>query len=161
MTRNCTQFWSYVTFYATGAAKRTLAERNHRVKYPMSYFQGCAIKKLSDMSENLGALRAMPKESIPNIALPITSPWKSPSVSPPRVSKLGGRESPRGPVRFSTIIEEIPNPAHQREDSPISTRTRLQRQSAADKPIASRTRSQLANHATTVTPSNTAGRRYP
>ena len=35
-------------------------------------------QKLSDMSENLGALRAMPKESIPNIAFPIPSPWKSP-----------------------------------------------------------------------------------
>ena len=119
-------------------------------KVPHAVLPRVRNQKLSDMSENLGALRAMPKESIPNIALPIPSPWKSPSVSPPRVPKPSGRESPRSPVRFSTIIEEIPEPAQQQEDSPISTRTRFQRQSVADKPIASRTRSQLSNNATTV-----------
>ena len=103
------------------------------------------------------------------LALPIPSPWKSPTVSPPRVPTPSGRESLRRPDRISRIIEGPPEPEWKKEESPISTRTwsrqavavPLQRQSAADKPIASRTRSHLANIATTVTPSNAARRRYP
>ena len=108
-------------------------------KVPHAVLPRVRNEKLSDMSENLGLLRAMPKESIPNIDLPIPSPWKSPSVSPPRVPKPSGRESPWSPDRISRIIEGPPEPVQKKEESPISTRTRFQRQSAAAKPIARRT----------------------
>jgi hypothetical protein len=105
--------------------------------------------------------RSMPKESIHNISLPIPSPWKSPSVSPPRVPKPSGRESPRSPDRISRNIEKPPTPVQKQEEAPISSRTRFKRDLAADKPISGRTRLQLANIVTNVTPSSAAGRRYP
>jgi hypothetical protein len=45
-------------------------------KVPHAVLPRVRNEKLSDMSEKSGALRAMPKESIPNIAYPIPLPWK-------------------------------------------------------------------------------------
>jgi hypothetical protein len=115
-------------------------------KVPHAVLPRVRNEKLSDMSENVGALRAMPKESIPNIASPIPLSWNSPSVSPPRVPKPSGRESPRIPTRLPRIIVGPFSPEWKQEESPIATRKRskqtvpvpLQCQSATDKPIASR-----------------------
>jgi hypothetical protein len=136
--RNVLRDWS---------GQKAISRAQPPTKVPHAVLPRVRDEKLSDMSENLGALRAMPKESITNIESPIPSPWNSPSVSPPRVPKPSGRESPRIPDRISRIIVGPFAPEWKKEESPIATRTRsrqtvpvpLQRQSEVDKPIASRT----------------------
>jgi hypothetical protein len=84
--RNVLRSWS-------GKKEDTRAQQPSNI--PHAVLPRVRNEKIFYMSENLGALRAMPKESITNIALPIPSPWETPSVPPPRVPIPSGRDSPR------------------------------------------------------------------